>query len=277
MHGVLYWTDEYRIRLGPLSEAPARELVEICIQRFGLGSLDLEGFREDVLHLSGHLPGSIVKMCELAADPRYHYGDQVKLKLVHVDYLLQGNRFPSLVPGSTVMNAARSDRQTIVQDVSAENSLHRLADLARGTWLRTGPGRGYGPRATDQRRPLLRGLRRAIQTREIDTVECSAWATGSCPQEFCPSRPCQPLFAMAVRGRARVRFARRNVDGYSPGRPRAIRVRRAESREQEGRCRRRSLFAEPALGARNVFCGYAWPRFRLCGKYGGNTGVRSSH
>jgi hypothetical protein len=91
----LYWTDEYRIRLGPLSEAPARELLEICIQRFGLGSLDLEGFREDVLHLSGHLPGSIVKMCELAADPRYHYGDQVKLKLVHVDYLLQGNRFSS--------------------------------------------------------------------------------------------------------------------------------------------------------------------------------------
>ena len=91
----LYWTDEYRLRLGPLSEASARELLEICIVRFGLDSLDLNGFREDVLHLSGHLPGSIVKMCELAADPRYHYGDQVKVKLVHVDYLLQGNRFPS--------------------------------------------------------------------------------------------------------------------------------------------------------------------------------------
>jgi hypothetical protein len=91
----LYWTDEYRIHLGPLSDGPARELLETCIQRFGLGSLDLEGFREEVLHLSGHLPGSIVKMCELAADPRYHYGDRVKIKLVHVDYLLQGNRFSS--------------------------------------------------------------------------------------------------------------------------------------------------------------------------------------
>jgi hypothetical protein len=91
----LYWTDEYRIRLGPLSEAAARELLELCIERFGLSSLDLEGFREDILHLSGHLPGSIVKMCELAADPRYHYGDQVKLKLIHVDYLLQGHRFAS--------------------------------------------------------------------------------------------------------------------------------------------------------------------------------------
>jgi hypothetical protein len=89
----LYWTDEYRIHLAPLSEGPARELLEISIQRFGLSSLDLEGFRQDILHLSGHLPGSIVKMCELAADPRYHCGHQVKVKLVHVDYLLQGHRF----------------------------------------------------------------------------------------------------------------------------------------------------------------------------------------
>jgi AAA ATPase domain len=89
----LYWTDEYRIRLGPLPEARARELLETCIQKFGLSSLDLEGFREEVLHLSAHLPGSIVKMCELAAEPRYHYGDQVKVKLVHLDYLLQGSRF----------------------------------------------------------------------------------------------------------------------------------------------------------------------------------------
>jgi hypothetical protein len=93
---TLFWTDKDRIRLGPLPPTPARELLEICIQRFGLGSLDLNGFREDILHLSGHLPGSIVKMCELAAAPRYHYGNQVKVKLVHVDYLLQGNRFLSL-------------------------------------------------------------------------------------------------------------------------------------------------------------------------------------
>lgn len=91
----LYWTDEYRIHLGPMPENAARELVEICIRRFGLDSLDLGGFREDLLHLSGHLPGSIVKMCELAAEPRYHYGDQVKMRLLHVDYLLQGKRFSS--------------------------------------------------------------------------------------------------------------------------------------------------------------------------------------
>jgi AAA ATPase domain len=91
----LYWTDEYRIRLGPISEEAARELMEISEHRFGLGALDPEAFREDLLRLSGHLPGSIVKMCELAAHPRYHYGDQLKLKLLHVDYLLHAKRLSS--------------------------------------------------------------------------------------------------------------------------------------------------------------------------------------
>jgi len=87
----LYWTDEYRIRLGPLTESAARDLLEMCIGRFGLAALDLEGFREEILHLSGRLPGAILKMCELAADPRYHYGDQIKTKLIHVDYLMKAS------------------------------------------------------------------------------------------------------------------------------------------------------------------------------------------
>jgi hypothetical protein len=87
----LYWNDGLRIHLGPLSERTARELLETCIGRFGLTSLDLEDFREDILRLSGHVPGSIVKMCELAADSRYHYGDQIKIKLVHVDYLMHSS------------------------------------------------------------------------------------------------------------------------------------------------------------------------------------------
>jgi hypothetical protein len=85
----IYFTPEYRIRLGPLRESASHEVLEQCIRRFGLTSLNLEGFREDVLRMSGQLPGSIVKMCELAADPRYHYGDQVKINLIHVDYLMK--------------------------------------------------------------------------------------------------------------------------------------------------------------------------------------------
>lgn len=88
----LYWNDALRVRLGPLNERTARELLENCIHGFGLNSLDLDGFREEILRVSGHLPGSIVKMCELASLARYHYGDQIKVKLVHVDYLMQANR-----------------------------------------------------------------------------------------------------------------------------------------------------------------------------------------
>jgi|HubBroStandDraft_1064217.scaffolds.fasta_scaffold341486_1 hypothetical protein len=87
----LYWNDSLRLHLGRLHERHARELLEICIRDFGLNSLDLEDFREDVLRLSGLLPGSIVKMSRLAADSRYHYGDRIKIKLVHVDYLMQSN------------------------------------------------------------------------------------------------------------------------------------------------------------------------------------------
>lgn len=90
----LYWNDGLRVHLGPLSARAARELLEIYIRSLGLDALDLEDFREDIIRWSGHLPGSIVKMCELAADARYHYGDRIKLKLVHVDYLMQSN--PSL-------------------------------------------------------------------------------------------------------------------------------------------------------------------------------------
>jgi hypothetical protein len=85
----LYWHDGLRVHLGPLKERDARELLESCIRALGLGVLDLEDFREDMLRLSGHLPGSIVKMCDLAANSRYHYGDRIKIKLVHVDYLMQ--------------------------------------------------------------------------------------------------------------------------------------------------------------------------------------------
>ena len=87
----LYWHDGLRVHLSPLTQRDARELLEICIQDFGLDALDLENFRDDILRLSGHLPGSIVRMCELAADSRYHYGDRIKTKLVHVDYLMQAN------------------------------------------------------------------------------------------------------------------------------------------------------------------------------------------
>jgi hypothetical protein len=88
----LYWNDSLRLHLGPLHERHAREILESCINDFGLNSLDLEDFRDEVLRLSGLLPGSILKMSRLATDSRYHFGDRIKLKLVHVDYLIQSNQ-----------------------------------------------------------------------------------------------------------------------------------------------------------------------------------------
>jgi hypothetical protein len=97
----LYWNDGLRIHLGPLNERAAHELLEICIRDLGLDSLDLENFREGILRLSGHLPGTIVKMCKLAADSKYRYGDRVKVKLVHVDYLMQST--PSAINGAPAL------------------------------------------------------------------------------------------------------------------------------------------------------------------------------
>jgi hypothetical protein len=85
----LYWNDTLRVHLGPLNDRAARELLESCIRSLCLDSLDLGDFRDEILRLSRHLPGPIVKMCKLAAHSKYRYGDRIKIKLVHVDYLMQ--------------------------------------------------------------------------------------------------------------------------------------------------------------------------------------------
>ncbi len=96
----IYFARKYHMHVGPLPGPDARHLLKECISRFGLASLELEGFREDVLHMSRCLPGTIAKMCELSANPRYHCGRKVKLNLVRVDYLMQsglrGDEYPTV-------------------------------------------------------------------------------------------------------------------------------------------------------------------------------------
>ncbi|MFZ0962332.1 MAG: hypothetical protein WAO35_15650 [Terriglobia bacterium] len=88
-HAVkIYWNDRQRLALEPLHESAARELLESCIRRLGLARLDLAGFREAVLSMSGGNPGVLVKMCKLAAEPRYRYGSRIKTKLIHIDCLM---------------------------------------------------------------------------------------------------------------------------------------------------------------------------------------------
>jgi AAA domain len=85
-----YWGEGETLRLGPLAPNAARLLIEHCIQTYGLDHLELEGFREQVLDLSHSMPGAIVGMCQLAADPRYQFDSRVKTKLIHIDYLMRG-------------------------------------------------------------------------------------------------------------------------------------------------------------------------------------------
>ena len=85
----IYFAPQYQLRMDPVANSAARSLLEACIDRFGLDALNLADFREELLRLSGGLPGAIVKMCELAAERRYHFGNRVKMRLVHVDYLMR--------------------------------------------------------------------------------------------------------------------------------------------------------------------------------------------
>jgi energy-coupling factor transporter ATP-binding protein EcfA2 len=88
--GSVYWGSKQQLLLSPLSEQAGRELLEFCIHKFDLGKLDLEDFREEVLRLSGLLPGAILKICSLAGDPRYQSGSRIKTKLIYIDSLVNG-------------------------------------------------------------------------------------------------------------------------------------------------------------------------------------------
>jgi hypothetical protein len=92
-YSFFYWGDRERLVLQPLPAHAAAELLECCIERFGLSELDLSDFREEALELSKRVPGAIVKMCALAANPRYQYGSRIKVKSVYIDYLMNTVRF----------------------------------------------------------------------------------------------------------------------------------------------------------------------------------------
>ena len=89
-YSFFYWGERERLMLQPLPPQSAAELLEGCISRFGLSELDLSDFREEALELSKRIPGAIVKMCALAADPHYQYGSRIKMKSVYIDYLMSG-------------------------------------------------------------------------------------------------------------------------------------------------------------------------------------------
>jgi len=86
-----YWGDRERLALPALPAAAAEELLENCIKRLNISRLDLTGFRDAVLKLSKRVPGAIVKMCALAADPRFQYGSRVMIRSIYINYLMNGH------------------------------------------------------------------------------------------------------------------------------------------------------------------------------------------
>lgn len=94
--GSVYWGSRQQLSLGPLPTRAAREVLERCIQEMGLQKLDLEGFREEVLLLSGLVPGTIVRMCHLAQAAKYQVGLRPMTKLIHIDCLMSPPGFEQL-------------------------------------------------------------------------------------------------------------------------------------------------------------------------------------
>jgi AAA ATPase-like protein len=86
----LFWSQQQRLTLPPLSLKAARDLLESCISFYGLLKMNLLDFRPEVLRWSEGVPEAIVKMCELASSSRYQFGTRIKTKLLHIDYLTRG-------------------------------------------------------------------------------------------------------------------------------------------------------------------------------------------
>lgn len=106
---AFYWGEREELQVGPLPLSAARQLLERCIQRFALARLDLDGFRDEVLELSHLLPGAIVSMCELASHPQYQFESRIKIKLIHIDYLMRGSA-PLAVPPLSPLPSPRGER-----------------------------------------------------------------------------------------------------------------------------------------------------------------------
>ncbi len=83
----LLWDPREQIRLRPLRRPEAAELLAAAEAAYKLKSLDLDGFRGQVLRSARGNPGQILAMCRLAARPEYRQGRQVKFLPLRMDVL----------------------------------------------------------------------------------------------------------------------------------------------------------------------------------------------
>jgi len=83
----LLWDPREEIRVQPLKRAEAAGLFDAAVAAHKLESLDLDGFRSQVLRSARGNPGQIVAMCRLAARPEYRLGRRVKFLPLRMDAL----------------------------------------------------------------------------------------------------------------------------------------------------------------------------------------------
>lgn len=87
--GRLFWHPEKTIHFKHLTEHEAGQLFEIAADRFRLGELEIEEFRQKVLQAANGNPGQIVQMCRLAANPQYISGKHIKFAPLRIDAMMK--------------------------------------------------------------------------------------------------------------------------------------------------------------------------------------------
>jgi hypothetical protein len=82
----LFWDPREHLELKPLADADARRLAGAAAEHFQIPpDINRSELMARVLRAANGNPGRITAMYRLAADPRYHRGSYVKMRLVQVD------------------------------------------------------------------------------------------------------------------------------------------------------------------------------------------------
>jgi len=83
----LLWDPREEMTLEPLTHAESVRLFAEASRAFRLESLDLDDFRQKVIHAARGNPGQIIGMCRLAARADYRIGRRVKFAPLRIDLL----------------------------------------------------------------------------------------------------------------------------------------------------------------------------------------------
>jgi hypothetical protein len=85
----LFWDPRTIVNVPPLTPLQSHTLFDRLVERFQLCHLDIEEFRDRVLHSARGNAGEIVEMCKLAAQPRYQVGSHVKFAPLRIDAIMR--------------------------------------------------------------------------------------------------------------------------------------------------------------------------------------------